>query len=157
VSGMLGGLGGAIAGNVLYDKFGRPHPEQGGPVHAPTPEGVTPSAPVGGDVQSPHEVYDPGAAVTGDWGGAETSPNSTPDQGGNVDSGSSGDWGGNENADSAHLADAGSTGDWGTGASEEQAADAGTGDWGDSAQGGGEADWGSEEPSGGSDDQGGSW
>lgn len=33
MSGILGGLGGAVVGNILYDKFGRPHsaaPQQGG-------------------------------------------------------------------------------------------------------------------------------
>ena len=174
VSGMLGGLGGAIAGNVLYDKFGRPHPEQGGPVHAPTHEGVTPSAPVGGDVQPPHEAYRPQRSGHRRLGWRRRPHRIRPPTKGEMwirgvgrlgrwrcgdwrRYRCRGDWGGNENADATQLADAGTTGDWGTGASEEQAADAGTADWGGSDQGGGEADWGSEEPSGGSDDQGGSW
>ena len=114
MSGALGGLGGAIAGNILYDKFGRPHeaPPQnpGTPYSTHTSDvGPWPSNP-----QQPAETYDPGAVVGGNW---SEDPAAAPAP----DSGSTGgDWG-------APADDSGNTGgDWGGG---DTGGDGG-GDWG---------------------------
>lgn len=157
MTGALGGAAGAIAGNILYDKFGRPHESQG-PV--PTQGGVfphqsnhpsDPNANFGAG--QPPEQYDPNAGVGGDWG-TENPEGNVPDAnpadaggdwtgGGDESAGAGGDWGGG----SDEPAEAG--GDWGGGSEEEQ----GGGDWGggsdEPTESGG--DWGG----GGSDDQGG--
>ena len=105
MSSMFGGIGGALAGNWLYDQFsgGRNH---GASYDQSTVDpGVTgaPADPAGGDWVAPNETG-------GDWGGG-----SAPDAGGNWggDAGGGGDWGGG-----------GGGGDWGGGG------DAGGGDGG---------------------------
>ena len=151
MSGALGGIGGAIVGNILYDKFGRALPQEGSshvhehhgqvdPQGNPWPQGQG-SAPT-----QPSETYDPNAGVGGDWG----SPNAPV-----ADDGAGGDWG------NAAPAEQGG-GDWGS--PDNSAPDTGGGDWGGSPEpepqpepdtGG---DWGGGGgDSGGSDDQGGSW
>jgi uncharacterized membrane protein YgcG len=173
MSGVLGGAAGALAGNILYDKFGRPHEGQG-PV--PPQGGVFPhqggqppdsNANIGGG--PPPENYDPDAGVAADWG--------SPDQGSPVpdadQAGVGGDWGTPEPAAEAE----GEGGDWGS-ASEEPAETGGDwgggteepaepgGDWGDgtdeSADTGGDWGGGTDESAdtggdwgGGTDDQGG--
>jgi uncharacterized protein len=79
-SGLLGGLGGAVAGNWLYDQFGRRH--YGGGDY--TTGESTPSAPDGGDW---------GAGAEGDWGGSDAGGGGGADWGGG-DAGGGGDWGG---------------------------------------------------------------
>ena len=148
ISGALGGLGGAVVGNIIYDQFGRPHPHEGAPAgHAgvvpPVPP-VPPGAPVA-PVPPEHESYDPNAGAVGNWG--------TPAA---PDSGASGDWG------APAAPDAGASGDWGAPAPEP---DAGA-DWGSPAperepepDAGGGGDWGGD--SGGSSEPdtggGGNW
>jgi uncharacterized membrane protein YgcG len=173
VSGMLGGLGGAVLGNVLYDKFGRPH-EAPGPVHGEhnPPVGHEAGAfPDAGYAPPPpaeptRETYDPNAGAGGDWGGE-------PEQA--ASSGAGGDWGGAEDAGQGAAwgsEEAAGGGDWGSGdpgsgGAEEAGGDwgggeadaGGGGDWGGDAGGGG--DWGGDAGGGdaGGDDQGagGSW
>ena len=78
MSGMLGGIGGAVVGNILYDQFGRPHEAR---MAAPTHDagagggigGITPPGQSGGGIEPPHETYDPNAGVGGDWGGGNES------------------------------------------------------------------------------------
>ena len=153
MSGALGGLGGAIVGNILYDKFGRAIPQEGSshvhehhgqvdPQGNPWPKGQAPAP------TQPSETYDPNAGVGGDWGTPDTPVtddgaggdwgNAAPaDQGG-------GDWGSPDNS----APDTGGGGDWGGSPEPEPEPEPDTGgDWG----GGGGGD------SGGSDDQGGSW
>lgn len=107
-SSMLGGIGGAMAGNWLYDRFsGRHHHDPS--IGNPDPTGGTP---------------DPGAGTT-DWGGnpGGTSWSDPPDTGGG------GDWGGGGGSDwGGGGGDVAGGGDWGGG---------GGGDWG-GGDGGGE-------------------
>ncbi|SIN95581.1 Uncharacterized membrane protein YgcG, contains a TPM-fold domain [Singulisphaera sp. GP187] len=166
MTGALGGAAGAIAGNLLYDKFGRPHEPQG-PVHSQggafphqdqSDHPIDPNANHGGGPAS--ENYDPNAGVGADWGSSTpegTEPEADPAGGG-------GDWGGG----SDEPAEPG--GDWGGGSDEP--AEPG-GDWGggtdEPAEPGGDWGGGSDEPAepggdwgGGTDDpnseeQGGSW
>ena len=122
MSGLLGGAGGAIVGNILYDKFGRPHEappqHQGGvmPTHGADAPWQAPDAPT--------ESFDPNAGAGGDW-----TEEPAPDAGN-----TGGDWG-------SQAEDSGNTGgDWGG----DGGGDAGGGDWGggdsspDPSQGG---DW----------------
>lgn len=76
-SGLLGGLGGAVAGNWLYDQFGNRH-SGGGPIDSGGFQGGDPGA-GGGDW----------GGTSGDWGG---------DAGGGGDwgGGGGGDWGGGD-------------------------------------------------------------
>jgi hypothetical protein len=170
VSGALGGLGGAVLGNILYDKFGRPHPGQEIPPGGtgagafPHPEhgtGDTAWPPDSAPPQPPAESYDPDAGAGGDWGspdpaagpaetawsGGDASPGeASPDGGGQwvgADAaGAGGDWGAPDPSPSQD--DPGAGGDWGEDAapSPDEAGDGG-GDWGDSG--------------GNDDNQGGSW
>ena len=90
VSGALGGLGGAIVGNILYDKFGRPHPAEPG-VDVPHVHGAGAGAlpPEGGRWPDPDDVgaapapetYNPDAGTGGDWGTPDASqdPSAEPD------------------------------------------------------------------------------
>jgi uncharacterized membrane protein YgcG len=142
MSGLLGGAAGAVAGNILYDQFGRPHQApQGsfpGPSHgAPAPPYHDPGSPG----QPPQETYNSDAGAGGDWGSDE--PAGTP-QG---DAGASGDWGSNETEPNVDV-DAGGGGDWGGdgGADQDQGGDAGAG-----------GDWGGNDPSGGDQGGGGDW
>jgi uncharacterized protein len=138
MSGMLGGLGGAVVGNILYDKFGRPHPapSQGGEgSHAEHGLPGAPIPPSGPDDPNsplpPVETYNPDAGGGGDW----TDPAPAPDPS------TGGDWG-------EPAPDTG--GDWGGGEPS------GGGDWGNDSggnDGGGGGDWGGD--AGGDDDGGG--
>ena len=153
MSGVLGGLGGAIVGNILYDKFGRALPPEGSshghehhgqadPQGSPWPQGQAPAP------TQPSETYDPNAGVGGDWG---TPDAPVTDDGAGGDWGNAapaeqggGDWGSPDNS----APDTGGGGDWGGSPEPEPQPEPDTGgDWG----GGGGGD------SGGSDDQGGSW
>ncbi len=150
MSGVLGGLGGAIAGNILYDKFGRAIPQEGYPHghehtgHVDQQGNVLPQgqAPEPGQ---PAETYDPNAGVGGDWG--------TPDANA-PDEGAGGDWG------SATPADQGGGGDWGSADAPAAEPDAG-GDWGSSPQpepdNGGGGDWGGGDSGNADGNQGGGW
>jgi uncharacterized membrane protein YgcG len=163
VSGALGGLGGAVLGNILYDKFGRPHTPEGHPLPMP-PQGsehggAVPPVPTGGPTESPppSETYDPDAGAGGDWG---TPPD--PNQAGTTEwgVGDSGDAGWTPLPDESAGGEwnqAGATGDWNV---QEPAPDepAGAeGDWGDNSAGS-DADAGGDW-SDSNDDQGagGSW
>jgi uncharacterized protein len=128
LSGALGGLGGAIAGNILYDKFGRPHDHEGNPVQVPG--SVVPehrgdwSGSENQDAGTPAESYDPDAGAGADWGGdnASADTGATGDWGGgDADTGAGGDWGGGD-------ADTGAGGDWGGDAGADDSQGAG-GDW----------------------------
>jgi uncharacterized membrane protein YgcG len=128
LSGALGGLGGAIAGNILYDQFGRPH--QGGNVgghvegHVPPPGGYggqVPYNPPPGQVGAPGETYDPNAGAGGSWDTPDAaSPAPAGEWEGTGDAGqpTGGDWGQPE----PHAAQNG--GDWGAPAPDQG------GDWG---------------------------
>ncbi|MEO6811672.1 MAG: TPM domain-containing protein [Isosphaeraceae bacterium] len=147
MSGVLGGLGGAVVGNILYDKFGRPHPassqggershaEHGLPGTPPLPPPI-PDDPAG--PLPPAETYDPDSGGGGDWN--EPAPPPEPSTGG--------DWG-DPSSDTG--------GDWGGG--EPSGNNGGGGDWGDDANGGndsndggGGGDWGGD--AGGNDGGGG--
>ncbi|MBV8316282.1 MAG: TPM domain-containing protein [Planctomycetaceae bacterium] len=137
ISSALGGLGGAVVGNILYDQFGRPHTPEGHPLppHAAVPGGVLPPDDrVEPLPPPPSETYDPNAGAGGDWGG---DPNA----------GAGGDWG--EGGSAAAADSAGGEGDWGSDAPESFDEPAGSDGLGGDGAGG---DWG-----GGDDDQGGSW
>jgi len=148
MSGALGGLGGAIVGNILYDKFGRAIPQEGSSHghehygHADTQGNAWPQGQAPAPAQ-PSETYDPNAGVGGDWG--------TPDAPA-ADEGAGGDWG-----NAAPVNEGG--GDWGS--PDNSAPDDGGGDWGGSPEPEPEpdtgGDWGGGGDSGGTDDQGGSW
>jgi hypothetical protein len=158
---MLGGLGGAVVGNILYDKFGRPH-EQGVPHEHGVPPGSYPAGPLppttpdqAGGVP-PAESYDPNAGEGGDWGTAppqadeasaagaegrwgapaENAPDQLAPQSWNEDTGAEGDWG---------DPNAGDGGDWGDDSSAPDT---------DTSEGAG-GDWGSDQDQ--DQDQGGSW
>jgi|GEM_PF-2760361 len=160
LSGALGGLGGAIAGNILYDQFGRRHEGQA-PAHVPG--GVVPpagsnwpdagagagaGAGVGGP---PPETYDPNAGAEGSWGGPEPEDAGTggswgAPEGPEPDAATGGSWG---DADQAATG-----GDWGSDASPEPEPDTG-GDWGSEPEPDTGGDWGGD-----TDDdqgQGGGW
>ena len=125
LTGMMGGAAGAVAGNILYDKFGRPHEGPEGPGHPHGGMVSPPDLPYGttgdhGSTNPPGEVYNPDAGVEGDWGNAPA-PDQEPvaDQGG-----AEGDWGGGESGGAESDQDQG--GDWSAGeaAPEESAGDA---------------------------------
>jgi uncharacterized membrane protein YgcG len=160
MSGALGGLGGAIVGNILYDKFGHPHPASEAP---PTGSvyntgGMAPPVHPGGEVvpPAPSETYNPDTGAVADWGGGPEQGQPTGEWSGTGDAGAEADWssGGTQEAASespaggewSETGDAGAVADWGTegGASGEGA--------------GAEADWGgSEEPAGTDDSAGTDW
>ena len=147
MSGMLGGLGGAIAGNILYDQFGRPHQ---GPAHTegnvvPPHTGSGAAAWPPDAAAQPNETYDPNAATGGEWSDANANANEPAADtgatggdwgGGTDDSGNAGgDWGGAEDAggtggDWGGGDDSGSTGgDWGGGGGDAGADTTQGGDW----------------------------
>lgn len=151
VSGMLGGAAGAVVGNILYDKFGRPQPASAAPPPASPPQspgysqgqrdqgsyggsggdfGAEPTSATGGDFGAEQPpVQDVGG---GDWGGGQEPQ---PDAGG-------GDFsGGYDTGSDASASDAGG-GDFG--------GDAGGGDWGGGSDAGG-GDFGGGGDSGGGD------
>ena len=124
IQGALGGLGGAVVGNILYDKFGRPHdpsnpPPQGFPHHQggmlPPTQNDDPNAWPDNSPPAPQptESYDPTAGVGGDWG--------TPDPQPEPDQGAGGDWG-----TPGPQPEPDQGGDWGGGGSEPDQG----GDWG---------------------------
>lgn len=165
VSGALGGLGGAVLGNILYDKFGRAIPQEG-PAHlheqhygrVDSQGNVFPpgQAPV---PAQPAETFDPNAGVGGDWGGGDTNAN---------DEGAGGDWG-----NAAPVDQGGGGGDWGspdTPAPDNGGDWGGTpdpepqgGDWGGGPEpepepdSGGGGDWGGGDAGNTDDNQGGGW
>ncbi len=160
VTGALGGLGGAIAGNILYDKFGRPHEgHSGGHVegHASGSAGFEtsahptgPQAPIGPQ----GETYDPNAGGGGSWDApAAESPAPADEWAGQGDAGGGGDWaggttdGGDWGQPQAPPDQAG--GDWGAPAPDT----GGGGDWGAPAPDtGGGGDWGAPAPDAGGGD-----
>ena len=149
VSGALGGMGGAIVGNILYDKFGRPHPEGSVPAGGGHPAGgaappIHPNDP--GAPPPPQETYDPNAGGEADWGAAPPAQNPP-----------GGEWSG--------AGDAGGGADWGSAPAQEAPGtdwsggdESGGGDSSNQDAGGG-ADWGGGNDSGGGgdDNPGGSW
>ena len=155
VSGMLGGLGGAVVGNILYDKFGRPHTPEGQPLppQSSVPGGVLPPAPPPpGGVEHPPENYDPNAGAGADWGDSSTSSAASPageDDWGQGNGGTGGDWGDGGTLPAEDSAGAG--GDWGNAAPEgfeelsetdDQDRDAGAGGaWGSNDDGGQGGSW----------------
>ncbi|WP_406700475.1 TPM domain-containing protein [Singulisphaera sp. Ch08] len=168
-TGALGGAAGAIAGNILYDKFGRPHEPQA-PVHSQggnfphqSDHPLDPNANLGSE--PPLEQYDPNTGVGADWG-SSNSEGTVPE----VDqSGVGGDWsGGTEEPDETGGDWSGGTeeptetgGDWSGGT---EAPDETGGDWGGGTEEPTESgeDWGggSDDDGGGdvgSEEQGGSW
>ncbi|GAC1469632.1 MAG: hypothetical protein NVSMB9_13630 [Isosphaeraceae bacterium] len=142
ISGALGGAAGAVAGNILYDKFGRPHESQGPghvqggviPHQQPSP---LPSDDTGAPAGPPPEQYDPNAGAGADWGTPEPA----------AETGAGADWG---TPEPAPEPDAGG-GDWGGGGNADQSS--GGGDWGESDPAPDPA----PPDSGGGDDQGGNW
>jgi uncharacterized protein len=105
-SSLLGGIGGAMAGNWLYDQFsGRHH---GGNYADNT--GYTPGA-----------DPEPTAAGGDDWSGGTTGGGSDWGGGDGGDAGGGGDWGGGGDGGGGDWGGGGGGGDWGGG---------GGGDWG---------------------------
>jgi uncharacterized membrane protein YgcG len=115
MSSMFGGIGGALAGNWLYDQFsGRHHDTSAGASnYDPAPGGVAPEEAAGPDYVGPGD----GGA---DWGGGGADAGGGDWGGGGADAGG-GDWGGG-----------GGGGDWGGG---------GGGDWGGGGGGDGGGSW----------------
>ena len=147
MSGALGGAAGAIAGNLLYDKFGRPHespgqgtgaghsqgagfPHQEGPPLHSDP-GFGPGSNDHFGSVPPTESYDPNAGAEADWGG----PDPDPDQ-----DRAGGDWGGGAEPEPP---DDTPGGDWGGGSDEPG------GDWSNASD---EPDLPADDWSGGSDE-----
>jgi uncharacterized protein len=145
MSGALGGLGGAIAGNILYDRFGRPHESQAPPTHEGHmggPVGYIPPAPPPTDpVPTPAETYDPNAGVEGSWGSDSSAPPASNDW---VGSGASGGAGGDWNDPNQAAPD------WGQPSGAPPDAEGAGGDWGAPApEAAPEPDWSPEPPDGG--------
>jgi len=142
ISSALGGIGGAVVGNILYDQFGRPHTPEGHPIHGDvTGAGGTPPLPPG-DTEQTHASHDPNGGDGADWG--TSGDNSQPAESEWAEgAGTGGDWG------SSEPADTGESGDW------DAPDDSGAGgDWGGSDDTGQSGDWGD---SGGDASQEGSW
>jgi len=122
VSGALGGAAGAVVGNILYDKFGHPHPapqtEAGAfPHQAADPNADWPAAqagPIPDDADrpatpvTPAENYDPNAGTGADWGGDDpaVAPDTTADWG-TEDAGNEGWSAGNDDGGGGGGGDAG--------------------------------------------------
>ena len=115
MSGMLGGMFGAVAGNWLYNNLGGGHPTSGGWGGSSAQAGESGQPDAGTDVGGD---YQGGGADFGDQGG---------DQGGG-DAGGGADWGGGGGGD------AGGGGDWGGGGGDTGGG--GGGDWGGGGGGG---------------------
>ncbi len=112
-SGLLGGLGGAMAGNWLYDQFSGRHGGMTSAGAGLSGEDAATNVPDAADERIIGADDDAGQAASWDNGGGDTG---------------GGDWGGG---------DAGGGGDWGGGGGDWGGGDAG-GDWGG---GGGGGDW----------------
>ena len=109
LSGVLGGAAGAVAGNILYDKFGHPHEAPGVPPHIPArsvPRRIPPGRTRGARVALPPPLPvrpttpTPAAAATGAPPSRPPNPMSTPRRRRlgaapepNVDASAGGDWG----------------------------------------------------------------
>lgn len=142
VTGALGGLGGALAGNLLYDQMTHRHEGQG-PAHntggvVPPAGSNWPPANTGAGAPPP-ESYDPNAGAGGSWG-APDQPAANPDADPNA--GTGGNWG----TPDEPTPDA--DGSWG--APEEQPSPDAGGDWSG-------PDESAPAPDSGGDDQSGSW
>ena len=150
VSSALGGIGGAVVGNILYDQFGRPHTPEGHPIQGDVAGShgvINPSTPEGTDSSYSDHAS---SASEGSWGApAEHTPSADADWSGGT--GVGGDWGSSDAS-----SDAGTGGDWGGGGSDDAGA---SNDWGgggsDDAGAGG--DWGGGDSGGDDSGQGGSW
>lgn len=113
MSSLFGGIGGAMAGNWLYDKMSGNH--QGGYSDQAGYGAAGASGPGVTDQSAAPSEWDQSADAGGDWGAANT-----------ADAGNAGgDWGGTGGGDWG-----GGGGDWGGGASD------GGGDWGGGGGGG---------------------
>jgi uncharacterized membrane protein YgcG len=97
MSSMLGGIGGALAGNWLYDQFSGRHHDAGSVSQSTYDQGVG-----GADVPANDDFVTPGDGG-GDWGGDGGGGGGGGDWGGGGGGGGGGDWGG------------GGGGDWGGG------------------------------------------
>jgi uncharacterized membrane protein YgcG len=159
-SGMLGGIGGAILGNVIYDHLGRPVPQenhpQGFPLphnaaqmpipgagHSPSQDGSWPPPAIDPNTGQPSETFDPNAGVGATWGEPESASSAEP---------VGGDWGAPE------PASAPDPGDWSGGNDDTS----GSGEWGGpdpandpTPQDGG--DWGGDPAGEGDAGTGGNW
>jgi uncharacterized membrane protein YgcG len=135
VSGALGGIGGAIVGNMIYDKFGRPQQAPPG-MEPPHVHGAGAFPPESGPLprQDPNataafpptpapETYDPNAGAGGDWGAPDPNPVQDPDA---PDDAVEGDWSSDAPAPAPDPVEE-PTGDW---TPADQAEDAASGDWG---------------------------
>ncbi|MFO0953601.1 MAG: TPM domain-containing protein [Isosphaeraceae bacterium] len=158
VSSVLGGMGGALLGNVLYDRFARPHdapPEPpphmydaAAPLHTGWPQAGEPQNTDASAPTPPEETYRPSAGTGGDWSTPEPVAQARPEDWGiptetetPEPAGTGGDWGTDDSpvaeADAGDWSTGGDTtddatgGDWSTGSDEP---DTGTGgDWSDGA------------------------
>lgn len=173
VSGALGGMGGAVLGNILYDRFGRPHPEGHVDVHVhqdPTSHGPAQPHPI----EPPRETFDPNTGVEGSWAEPPAPAPPAEDQW----SGTGGSWGTPDQDSSAQgsggswgqpSAESGTEGSWGTPDSDQPPAqdwsspaeEAGGGSW-DAApeadpNGAGGGDWGTDNSPQSEQGQEGSW
>jgi uncharacterized membrane protein YgcG len=147
LSGALGGLGGAVVGNILYDRFGRPHPE--GHVETHNPSSAFPGSAPSAGVPS-RDSIDPNSGVEGSWAEPAGPTPAANEWVGN--SGDNADWGtpqapqvqeGSAGSREEPAADPGAGGDWNSAAPEEAASP----DWAsppedDSGAAGG--DWGGD-------------
>jgi hypothetical protein len=152
VSGALGGLAGAVVGNILYDQFGRPIPAQGAERSAgqSTPPADPNAANAGWPSETPAssaqaEVYHDDAGAGGTW----NPPASPASEEWGAAPGAGGDWSTPEPSGPPPgewgVAETSDQGDWAT---PSEPIDAG-GDWGGDAGGdwgGGDVggDWGGE-------------
>lgn len=138
MSGLLGGAAGAVAGNILYDQFGRPHPVEGSP---PQEHGMPyPQHETG---MPPEENNIPDAGAGGDWGSPDDAQANTADDWAGSE-GAGGDWGSSEPA-------AEDGGDWGNDSAPDYGADVDPG-----SDGGAGGDWGGDAPDA-DQGQGGGW
>jgi uncharacterized membrane protein YgcG len=162
-----GFLGGAIAGNILYDKFGRPHPTPSD-TEVPHAHGAGALPPEGGHQPQPDpdagstptptpEAYDPNAGTGGDWG----TPEPAQDAAAETDPGA-GQWGapepeqsdeGDGAAPEPDPTEEPAGGDWSSDAPDDTAG----GDPGGDGSGGGGDTGGADGSGGGADNQGGGW
>lgn len=86
MSSLFGGIGGAMAGNWLYDQFSGRHGNSGNYADSSAVPGGEATPTSGGD------EWSGGSSATGDWGGGESGGGG--DWGGGDSGGGGGDWGG---------------------------------------------------------------
>jgi TPM domain len=132
-SGLLGGLGGALAGNWLYDQMSGRHGQTSAGAASP-PDGASAPIPDQGDDAIVGADDHGGQGASWDDGGGDAGGGDAGGDWGGGDAG--GDWGGGDAGGDWGGGDAG--GDWGGGGGGDWGGGGGGGDWGG---GGGGGDW----------------